>query len=53
MDIKQLRKEKGYTQCEVAIHVGVSLTAYRLWEIGVMKPNKENLTKLKKVLESK
>lgn len=50
MNIKELRKQKGMTQIDVAIAVGVSLTAYQLWERGVMKPNEENEKKLKEVL---
>lgn len=45
-----LRKEKGFTQVELAIKAGVSLTSYRLWEAGVTNPTQENLEKLKKVL---
>ena len=48
--LKQLRKEKGMTQTEVAVAVGVSLTSYQLWERGAMKPNPENKKKLDKVL---
>ena len=51
MNIKELRTKKKYTQNQVAKLVGISLTAFRLWEEGVMKPNEENLAKLKKVLE--
>ena len=48
--IKELRLAKGMTQTDVAMAVGVSLTAYRLWEIGAMKPSPENLVKLAQVL---
>lgn len=48
--IKELRKEKGMTQTDVAIAVGCSLASYRLWEIGVTKPNPANHERLKAVL---
>ena len=50
MDLKKLRKDKGLTQADVAIKCQVSLTTYRMWEIGVAKPKDENLEKLKKAL---
>lgn len=50
MTIKELRTEKGKTQVEMAVAVGVSLTSYRLWESGATKPNDENMAKLKEVL---
>ena len=53
MNIKELRKELGLTQVEVAKQVGVSLSAYLLWERGVSNPTPENLEKLKKVLQVK
>jgi len=49
-EIKTKRKEKKMTQTEVALKIGVSLGAYRLWETGGGKPNSENLKKLKKIL---
>jgi len=50
-NLKESRKNKGMTQSEVAVAVGVSLTSYQLWERGVSKPNPENEVKLKTVLE--
>jgi DNA-binding transcriptional regulator YiaG len=49
-EMKNLRKAKGLTQIEVAIAVGVSVPAYRLWEAGGTKPAAENEKKLKEVL---
>jgi transcriptional regulator with XRE-family HTH domain len=49
MDLKERRIKAGMTQIEVAIAVGVSLTAYRLWEYG-LTPNDENKRKLDEVL---
>lgn len=50
MDLKKIRKEKGFTQSDVAKQVGVSLTSYQLWERGVSKPNPDNFFKLVEVL---
>lgn len=51
MDIKKIRTHLGYTQTDLAIKVGVSLSSLRMWEKGVTKPNEENLKKLKEVLK--
>lgn len=51
--LKELRKQAGMTQTEVAVAVGVSLTAYQLWERGASTPKDENLQKLKEVLGMK
>ncbi len=44
--LKELREAKKMTQVEVAKKVGVCLAAYRLWESGGGKPNRENYEKL-------
>lgn len=49
-ELRKKREEKSLTQTEVAVAVGVSLTAYQLWERGVASPKPENMDKLKKVL---
>lgn len=49
MNYKDLRKKNGFTQIDVALKVGVSLTTYQLWERGVSNPTPENLAKLKVV----
>jgi len=49
-NLKELRLDRGMTQVDVAKAVGVSLSAYVLWERGVMNPTQENLEKLKDVL---
>ena len=51
MNIKSKRLELGLKQTDVARAVGVSLAAYRLWELEVGKPNEENMKKLKTVLK--
>jgi transcriptional regulator with XRE-family HTH domain len=49
-NLKGLRTEKGLTQIDVAVKVGVSLTSYQLWERGASEPSPENLKKLEEVL---
>ena len=49
-NLKELRLDRGMTQVDVAKAVGVSLSAYVLWERDVMNPTQENLEKLKNVL---
>ena len=53
MNIKEKRIELKMTQTDVAKAVGVSLAAYRLWELEAGKPNEENMKKLKAVLQIK
>lgn len=48
--LKEIRKQKGLTQVQVANKCEVSLMAYRLWEMGVGKPNRENYDKLLRAL---
>lgn len=49
-NLKELRKEKGLTQAEMAKLIGVSLAGYLLWERGVGEPNRKNYEKLREVL---
>jgi transcriptional regulator with XRE-family HTH domain len=49
--LREIRIEKGLTQIEVAKMVGVSLMAYRLWEMGGNEPNRKNYEKLLEALE--
>lgn len=48
--LKNLRKEAGLTQVDVAEKLGISQPAYASWERGVKKPTQENLIKLSKIL---
>lgn len=50
MTLEEHRKRLAYTQVEVAIKVGCSLSSYRMWEDGVTTPTEENQRKLNKVL---
>ena len=49
-NLKEVRVKRGMTQVQVAVQVGVSLGAYRLWESGAGKPIAENLVLLVAVL---
>lgn len=51
MNIKKLRKEKGMTQVDLALKVGVSVNTIRNWEYKVSEPTPENEKKLREVLE--
>ena len=47
--LKNLRKEAGFTQVDVASKLGISQPAYASWERGVKKPTQENLVKIAQV----
>ena len=49
-DLKQARKQKGLTQSDVAVAIGVSQQAYAKYENGQVVPNDETLAKLYDVL---
>ena len=49
-EIKEHRLKNKMTQVDVCRAVGVSLTAFRNWEMGAVNPSPENLEKLKSVL---
>jgi transcriptional regulator with XRE-family HTH domain len=51
MTLKEKRLEKGMTQVDLAIKVGVSLSTIRMWEFGVTHPNKVNQMKLDAALK--
>jgi transcriptional regulator with XRE-family HTH domain len=44
--LKQLRKQHGYTQSQLAELLGVKLRAYQFYEEGKRNPSYKNLTKL-------
>lgn len=48
--LKDLRKQAGLTQVNVAEKLGISQPAYASWERGVKKPTQENLVKIAQVL---
>ena len=49
-NLKQLRKQKGLTQSEVAEKLGISQQAYAKYESGSATPNAETLSKLGEIL---
>jgi len=49
-EMKKLRTNNQLTQIDVAVAVGVSVAAYRLWEAGGGNPTPENAAKLEIVL---
>ena len=49
MDFKKLREQKGWTQMQAAVHVGVAVVTWRLWEHGGGKPSDENMVKIREV----
>ena len=48
--LKDLRKQAGLTQVDVAERLGISQPAYASWERGTKKPTQENLVKIAQVL---
>ena len=48
--LKDLRKQAGLTQVDVAERLGISQPAYASWERGVKKPTQENLVKIAQTL---
>ena len=48
--LKDLRKQAGLTQVEVAEKLGISQPAYASWECGSKKPTQENLVKIAQIL---
>lgn len=48
--LKDLRKEKGMTQIELATALGVSSGTIAMWETGKRKPSFEMFEKLTQVL---
>lgn len=48
--LKDLRKQAGLTQVDVAEKLGISQPAYASWERGIKKPTQENLVKIAQIL---
>lgn len=48
--LKNLRRQAGLTQVEVAEKLGISQPAYASWERGVKKPTQDNLVKIAQIL---
>ena len=49
--LKQLRKEKGMTQIDLAKAIGVSSGTIAMWETGKRKPSFEMFDRLTEVFE--
>lgn len=47
--LKILRKEKGYTQKEIAERLGVTRPRYVNWELGVSRPRCKMLLKIARI----
>lgn len=50
--LKDLRKQAGLTQVDVAEKLGISQPAYASWERGVKKPTQDNLVKIAQILNA-
>lgn len=51
MYLRELRKEKHLTQCQLAKKVKVDQTAISQWERGITKPSLNNLLLLSEILD--
>ena len=51
--LKEVRRELGFSQTEIASLLDVHVNTYRLWEQGAGNPNEENKKKLEKALDIK
>ena len=50
-NLKQDRLEKGLSQIELAILIGVTANTYRNWEYGANEPSEDNMIKLEEILK--
>ena len=44
--LKELRKNTGYTQKEIAEHIGTSQPSYQNWEKGTRQPSRNTIQKI-------
>lgn len=51
MDLAKFRRNKNYTQAELARLLGVTRSAVSMWELNLSKPNIVYLKKLANILE--
>lgn len=49
--LKQCRKEKGYTQCEVAIYCNITEKTYQNYELMTREPKIEILIKIADIFD--
>ena len=45
-NLRQLREERGWTQLDLAVRLGVSLSTITKWERGVVVPSEANSYRL-------
>ncbi|WP_449449175.1 helix-turn-helix domain-containing protein [Streptococcus suis] len=50
--LKELRKEKGLTQKEIAQLLNIKQNSYSNWETGKKNPSQENLSQLAQILDT-
>lgn len=50
MNLEKIRKEKGISQCDLALSLGVTQGAVSMWESGAYMPSSKKLLQLAAVL---
>lgn len=50
-NLKELRKQYGYTQTYVANQIGITCSSYQAYEWGITVPTLQNFIKLAKLYE--
>ena len=50
MNLKDIRKQKGLSQAELAKKIGVSRSAVSMWEIGASQPDNDLLMKMSRLM---
>ncbi|MBE5757050.1 MAG: helix-turn-helix transcriptional regulator [Clostridiales bacterium] len=50
-NLKELRKEMGLTQKEVAVELNITYQSYQAYELGLTIPTLQNFIKLAKLFE--
>lgn len=50
MNLKDIRKQKGLSQAELAKKIGVSRSAVSMWEIGASQPDNDLLLKMSRLM---
>lgn len=52
MKLKEIRKQLGFSQEDIANQLGVHNTTYGNWELGKTEPDIDNLVKLSKIFRT-
>ena len=50
-NLKQLRKQSGKTQSQVAEELGITYQSYQAYELGITVPTLQNFIKLAKLFD--